>query len=558
MCIRCTGFLRLGLAASAICIVVSCVAAQAADSLFGSRWDNGYGFQIEFSQVGPLIGGSLTMVPKDWKKRPGKGAQLFLSGKQEGNKVVGMWRHWTNECKELGPKAMPATIIFKDSNHIEVNTANPLYSVQTHRITGEKRGCRWLDESNPEVIPWKRVAGSQFNPNNHLISVTDFTGHILKPSAPGKKPLFEQLDKDGNGCLTQDELNQAVADPKYQGKDVEALILLSKRGDMANSFSGDSCSDGISKEDVNRQTFSEDSQTTIQDNLVDIRAKGDKSKGALFGPGDAIKPEAVKQGWVGDCNFLSPLSSFADTPEGKKAIREMITPMGKDEHGIDRYKVTFHDPKNPGKTFDVIVTKPTQGELTSFAKGTENGIWPAVIEKAYGTWRQDHDQDGNLVANSLAPGSSPTLAADRHNTASGAITLLTGKKPENKYISSPLTRAKTDLAELDADLTKAFSGKKPIMTAGIEDEGKGVTGTVVKWFMQPAGGVKDGVTKASGLQAGHEFSVLGYDPASKKVKIRNPYGYNNAKDPALMNKDGVFEMSLSDFRKNFSHYTYTK
>lgn len=554
----------LGLRTRCLCATIvfalNPVAASAADGLVGYRFANEDGFQLEFLENRGVIIGRLAIVPKKWgKKVPGKGAEIFINGKAKGAGFEGMWKHWTNEAPEIGGKPTYAKLTFKSNDEIEVQTTSPLFA--SRPSWAPEPHHRWLDEANPAVYHWKRVAGFKIDKGSTLATVEDFTGQILKPAAPGKKNLFDRLDKDGNGCVTPGEIEQAIADPSYQGKDVQAIAVLSKRPDISQA-NEEKCTDGISKTDIEKLGPLEAARENLQDNLSDVRNRADKSRGALFGPGDSIKPEAVKQGWIGDCNFLSPLSSFANTPEGKDAIRKMISPIGKDQNGVDQYKVIFHDPKDPRKTFDVIVAKPTQGELTSYAQGTENGMWPAVIEKAYGKWRQNHDELGNSTPNTQEPGTPPSLSAGKHNTAETAIPLLTGKKTVAVQVSGVLSSERSDVASLDRELTNAFSGsKKPVMTAGIEDAAESsasVAKKFGKWLYQPKGGVTDGETNAAGLQAGHEFSVLDYNPASKTVKIRNPYGYNNAKDPALSNKDGVFEMNLQEFRQNFSHFTYAK
>jgi hypothetical protein len=235
----------------------------------------------------------------------------------------------------------------------------------------------------------------------------------------------------------------------------------------------------------------------------------------------------------------------------------MIKPAGKDKDGNDQYTVTFHDPKNPSKTFDVTVSKPTDTELINFAKGTENGTWAATIEKAYGKYRSNHDEYGNVIGKTVADGQPQQLGARGHSSAKNAITLLTGKQANSVDINS----FGQSLTDLDKDLTKAFTGNKPIMTAAIEGPGEGAKKKpwYAKWLLQPAGGLDGDLSAKSGLMAGHEYSVLNYDPKTQQVTMRNPYGYNEAsKDPSMTSKDGTFKMPLKDFQQNFSHYTLAK
>lgn len=521
------------------------------------RWDNGYGFEIDFRRSGGYIVGCLTKVPSGWTGKARPGVNLFTAGVLQGQQVKGLWAQFADKgCPKLPVLFVPGSISVKDAKTLILNTQRAHVGSQTHMITGEVRNCRWLKSREPDVQKWTRVGGSAVG-DESLVTLDDFREQVLQ-GKDGKKPFFDRVDRDGNGCLSQAEINAAISNPNFKGKDAEALTVIYNNPGLttvADSADGDSCN-GVSRQDIALVGRNGNNNSTIYKNLEAIRQYRDKTKGNLFGPGDSISPGAIQQGGLEDCNFLSPLTSFSNTDEGKKAIREMIKPAGKDKDGNDQYTVTFHDPKNPGKTFDVTVSKPTEAEMINFAKGTHHGAWPAVIEKAYGKYRQNHDQHGNPINNTSGPNDPVQLGVNGHTSADSAITLLTGKKTENVSINSYF-QTKDDL---DKKLTNAFAGKKPIMTAAIEGPGEGPMKkpAAVRWLLQPRGGLDGSNTQKSGLYAGHEYSVLGYDPKSKQVTMRNPYGFNSAKDPSMNSKDGVFKMSLDDFQQNFSHYTLAK
>jgi len=71
-------------------------------------------------------------------------------------------------------------------------------------------------------------------------------------------------------------------------------------------------------------------------------------------------------------------------------------------------------------------------------------------------------------------------------------------------------------------------------------------------------GAMDGKT-AGGLVRGHDFSVIAYDACTQKVTLRNPWGQGEPEKngKALDGKDdGLFVMSLDEFRQNFYQITY--
>ncbi len=530
--------------------------ANAETKLLG-LWHNGDGFEMEFRHAGPHIVGVLVKIPSGFTGRQSVGANLFSGGVVSGQQIKGLWQHFpSREYGKLATLHVPATISFKDAKTLNLATFRAYVGSQTHAITGEHRNVRWLPDRDPVTYNWFRLGPSPVG-NESLVTADDFKNHVLS-GKNGKKSVFDRMDKDGNGCLSKSEVAAAVSNPEFKGKDAEAVTLIYNHPDISTlspANDGNKCT-GISKDDISLITKNDANKKMVMDNLDTIRKFQDKSKGNLFGPGDSVNANGVKQGEVGDCNFLSPLSSWSDTPEGKKSIREMIKPAGKDKDGNDQYTVTFHDPKNPSKTFDVTVTKPSESELINYAKGTENGTWAATIEKAYGKYRIDHDENGNVINRTIGNGEPIQLGAGGHTSAKNAITILTGKKAENIDINS----FGQSLSDLDKDLTKAFTGNKPVMTAAIEGLGEGAMKKpwYAKWLMQPAGGLDGDKSATSGLTAGHEYSVLGYDPKSQQVTMRNPYGSNDAKDPNMVSKNGTFKMSLTDFQKNFSHYTLAK
>ncbi len=533
-------------------------ANSSAEAKLLGRWHNGDGFEMEFRHSGPHIVGVLVKIPSGFEGRQTVGANLFSGGVASGQQVKGLWQQFAGkEYGKLPSLHVPATISFKDAKTINLATFRAYVGAQTHAITGEHRNVRWLKDRDPVTYNWFRLGPSPAG-NESLVTADDFKDHVLS-GKNGKKSVFDRMDKDGNGCLSDAEVAAAVSNPEFKGKDAEAVSVIYNNPDISSisPAKGDHQCPGISKDDVALINKDDSNKKHILETLNTMRDIKDKSKGKLFGPGDSVNAGGVIQGAVGDCNFLSPLSSWADTPEGKKSIREMIKPAGKDKDGNDQYTVTFHDPKNPSKTIDVTVAKPTESELINYAKGTGNGTWAATIEKAYGKYRSNHDQYGNVIGQTVADGQPLQLGAGGSTTAKNAITLLTGKQANSVSINS----FGQSLTDLDKDLTKAFTGNKPIMTAGIEGHGEGAMKKpwYAKWLLQPAGGLDGEKSATSGLTAGHEFSVLNYDPKTQQVTMRNPYGYNEAsKDPSMASKDGTFKMPLKDFQQNFSHYTLAK
>jgi len=95
----------------------------------------------------------------------------------------------------------------------------------------------------------------------------------------------------------------------------------------------------------------------------------------------SIRPEAVRQGTIGDCYFLASLAGLAKI--NPQAIKDMITP-----HADGSYTVAF--PTGP-----VTVSALTEADFATFS-GSPDGAWVVVMEKAF---YKDHPdaEDGALI-----------------------------------------------------------------------------------------------------------------------------------------------------------------
>jgi hypothetical protein len=59
-----------------------------------------------------------------------------------------------------------------------------------------------------------------------------------------------------------------------------------------------------------------------------------------------------------------------------------------------------------------------------------------------------------------------------------------------------------------------------------------------------------------GLPKTHAYTVLGYDPEKVAIRIRNPWGRISFRGKTGAN--GIIEIALKDFDKNFTHIYFEK
>jgi hypothetical protein len=232
---------------------------------------------------------------------------------------------------------------------------------------------------------------------------------------------------------------------------------------------------------------------------------------------DSVVPDACNQGPIGNCHFVSAITSVAKTDP--KSIVDMIT----DNHN-GTYSVKF-----PGIDKPVQVNAPTNAELACYGTGSKHGTWSTVLQMAYGRyWTPD-------TANPAIEGAGGSLRSDGLRTMTGL------------GLTSTSTGRFTSWSTLEKGLE--LSNKYPT-TACVWPE-------MAEYF-----GGKD---PSTGFPGAHEYSVLGFvdnpsNPKASKVIIQNPHRsmrWPNGKVPDGV-KDlggGKVQMTLEKFNEIFLNFS---
>jgi hypothetical protein len=383
----------------------------------------------------------------------------------------------------------------------------------------------WLAE------PWREVRLSKRDDQQSLqlpgLDLFEYlSAHACTTQSAELPKLFKdnlaRVDTDNDGKMESAEIDAALADSSYTGKDAQLLALLKVYEQQFRELNNDTGpDDGITSGDIGvfgRLTSDSNLSALQQEFLQNISAglagtanRIENASRGLYGSGEwseSICPDAVVQGKVGNCSFLSAVASLSAT--NPEAIARMITP-----NADGSFTVTF-----PGdKEHPVTVKAPTDGELALFSKVGGRGIWPAVLEKAYGQY----------LGGTVLP---------QEATVSGAffrrgLSLISPNGSCSEY-SVP------DISDDDllVALQEAVTNRCPI-TAVVDDAN-----------------CEDEVeVSPSGLPVTHEYSVLKFDRETRQLTLRNPWGCveplkadGTARDGV---DDGVFEMTLAEFRENF-------
>lgn len=365
---------------------------------------------------------------------------------------------------------------------------------------------------------------------------SDELGRSLSEIALIIERVFEKLDVNHDKVVSKVEIDRAVIDAHISEEDAIAVALLKagfseivelhKEGWFARkkgiTFADLLLYERILMMDEDGHTDSHHEQLiTLSHLIVNQIIKVEKAQKYLYRdvnhPLLSIKPDAIRQGRVGDCFFLAALVSVvASNPQ---IIQRIIK-----NNDDGTYSVTFPGDRETAITVD----GPTVVELVLYSQLTDYGLWPCVLEKAYGQY---------LLNYGIKKATIPTEATNIAQHTYEAFDLLTGQTGHWEY----LPRASDE--KVRWILTEAFRERRGVAAGSL------------------AG--KNEVTVDAGIPDAHAYSILGWDPNHDRIMLRNPWGARSGSEPldgagkALDGKlDGNFVMTLDRFRRNFSAIYY--
>lgn len=232
------------------------------------------------------------------------------------------------------------------------------------------------------------------------------------------------------------------------------------------------------------------------------------ANGSLFLGG--VSSDDPVQGPLGDCYLVSGLSAMA-------AVRPEVIENAVTANPDGTYSVTFHKDSFLGLfgrsqepiTVTVDGDMPTKnGTTPMYTRGRDvKELWPMLIEKAYA------QLDGGYQK--VAKGGAPTTIWQA----------LTGKK------GAMTANAVESSDKLWSKISNALNEKRPVAAS---------TAPAFKDY------------EGTGLTKGHVYSVTGIEERDGKrfVNVRNPWGKT---EPGADGKnDGLFQMPIETFKKQFA------
>ncbi|MGI9276065.1 MAG: hypothetical protein ACR2PT_14645 [Endozoicomonas sp.] len=368
---------------------------------------------------------------------------------------------------------------------------------------------------------------------SNLMSNLTFSGQVID-KAYGFNSVIKVADIDGDERLTESELIKAYYSPDINPNlypliariRINFNLLMDPRVHMITL---DSYQAGYSSYFDDLELF----DNLSEDALWEYAFEGDHEEklvmGRLFSNGlGSIRPEAVNQRGIGNCQMMSAIASLARTPYGKRLLLSYFDYLGE-----GKVRISF-----PGadKPIDLVLNEV----VSSYAYSSYDDEWVKTLEWAVA--RQSME-DGDTVPCSynytgfygkeiLALEHGQYRMLDAIGT-SYVIRLLTGVEGDYKTFRY----SSEDVHELMSD----FLLKHPIVTAGISDSSG----------LYPE------------LPRDHFYSVLAYDKTTQRVTLRDPNGTFEVIDQSTGKaadgvSDGIFSLSLEEFKILFIGLRFSK
>jgi hypothetical protein len=403
----------------------------------------------------------------------------------------------------------------QDLPDLDAGTSRPELADAGASIAGVEPAGQENVPASPESVP---DVGS-----GDACAGTDFVSNA--------KCMFSSLDTDGDGFVFGQDLDDAMARNDLTTEQAAAVAMLRRYREGLEELSDDEWfdeDDGITLSDLDDYQHALEefrssgkvpegyegvlgAETMYQDGVN--RINGVAYHPTEGGPAPDPFPEggpsldAIQQGSVGSCSFLSAVGSLVGQGRGAE-IQQMIAP-----NADGSYTVSF-----PGRD-PVVVAAPTKADIAYGATAGSNGIWLTVLEKAYGQLRDDDD--------------NPNVNVDAaEGSLSDAVGTLTGN--DTDVDDNWCTNSSTTAEKLEA----AMADHRVVNASQMGSDVQGIPGK-------------------------HAYTVVGYDPATQTVTLRNPWGPNSSGErtgadgrPADGTDDGVFTLTVEEFDDLFTDICY--
>jgi hypothetical protein len=327
---------------------------------------------------------------------------------------------------------------------------------------------------------------------------------------------FPKWDKDGDDQLSRQEVNALVPMPYIKGRVAAAVatlhLYLREHPQQATIPKSDVVSAADGKAGLNLEKVFDFYYRHISHTSREV-----------FAENCVPSIKSVSQGSLGDCFFLAALGSAIE--RDPKAVQQMIHPFPNGSADV-----AFPG----GPKLRVRRMSDTEIALTSTAEN--QGMWLNILEKAYGQGclisrirgpkRQPDDLDIDIIARGGDARRTIELFSDHVGT------LVVFRHDEGEK-----------LPPTEEEMPGLRNKIHRLMISRVQNHSLMVAGTTAGHLLP-------------GINAHHDYAVIGYDAEQRIVHLWNPNGQSSGAGSAHPTNHGALDLPLDDFLKTFGALIY--
>ncbi|MBS2037398.1 hypothetical protein JST97_20585 [bacterium] len=440
-------------------------------------------------------------------------SQAFVSHRLNNSELVAVTQR-LRECEAEQRSPEPTHSLLKKFSQPDVDMRDPVSLDEVKEAVSYLRLDGYfnrLSEDKPwspyERALYRRLSGLENDP----VPTAALPESKGSPEfAETVKKNFQQWDLDGDGALSNLELDQALANPDLQGEAAAAAVVLRRQSTALQTCVSETSS-GVTLADLEYFTAHGVPDNAAATFKVNMGYKANCKAAAQMTPApnllnENFDPLQVEQGRAGSCVLLSTQAGVK--PEDLKA---MFQPLN---DGTINVHLADGDTRN--------VKDLTLAERLYHAKSPNGGRWPGLMEVAIGQRIFEHSPKEDGSFRSAANGINPEEASQAlHGRSIARVNL-------DEISLSDTRRMLISLMECPqpwlAGSRKTVKGQDSVIS--IED-------------------------LHNGIHNNHAYSIQGFDAQTDTVKLRNPWRHGEWVLRPDGKDDGTFSMPLKDFYASY-------
>ncbi|MBX3170881.1 MAG: hypothetical protein KF760_25970 [Candidatus Eremiobacteraeota bacterium] len=439
-------------------------------------------------------------------------SQAFVSHRLNNSELVSVTRR-LQECEADQSSPQPTADLLKKFSQVEVDQRDPVTMDEVQQAVAYLRLDSYAQRLSQDKAwtPYERALYRRLS-----CLENDPVPTAARPESQGNPAFartvqqnFQQWDLDGDGALSNVELDKALAHPELAGEAAAAAVVLRRQSTALQTCTNSKA--GVTRADLEYFTAHGVPDNAAATFKINMGYQANCKAATNLGPAPELMsenfdPNLVEQGRAGSCVLLS--TQAGATPE---QLKSMLKPL---PNGT--INVNFAD----GHTENV--RDLTLAERLYHAKSPNGGRWPGLVEVAIGQRIFGHSPKEDGSFRSAANGINPEEASRA----------LHGRS---------IARANLDemsLQETRQMLISLMDCPQPWL-AGSRKNVKGQDSVV---------SIED---LHNGIHNNHAYSIQGFEAESDTIWLRNPWRHGEWVVRPDGRDDGIFSMPLRDFYASY-------